>query len=362
MFFRILVVFVLFSSWLHGVEPDFYVWNRRNDARIRKSVEEYYRSSSGHLYFLAGELEDNGKIYSSGPSEYTDLTRSVPVIRIHIRHMKKNVSRLAGEVISLYSPWKASGALQIDLDAPESRILYYRDLMKELRRRLPGVKLSATVLPCHLKHVKEFRSLAENCDFYVLQVHCLTADNHDNYYILDEETARAALVRAKKLKLPFKTALPIYCCSVSSGRVVTPDLHLVSELAKESPGVIGFRLGTPGDGESLSVVTALRICRGEGYAPKVEIRWEKQKNGAWHLIIFNNGYFAENKTFHCHWKVRPGLFSRGVFNGAILLYEMNILKLRLPPSGESKVYLWLRTKSKHPAEDVQLTLEKQVEK
>ncbi len=350
------VIYFLFPLIAWCVEPDFYVWQRQRGENVERVVREYYRKSTGKLYFLAGELENNGTIYSAVPEKYVDSARSVPVIRIHIRHMKKTVSQLSGDIIKLYEPWKNSKALQVDLDAPESKISYYRDLMKELRRRLPGVELSATVLPCHLKHTEEFRTLAEVCDFYVLQVHGLT-DNGFYSFILDREIARTALARAKALNLPFKTALPLYCSTVSERRVVTPDLDLVSELAKESPGVIGFRLGTPEDGESLGLQTTLQICRGEGYSPKLELRWEKQKNGAWHLIIYNDGYFAEYKTFQCKWKKSVPQYFRGVFNGAVFSYDR--LRLKLPPSGKSRVYFWLRTDAENPSENVQFILERE---
>ena len=346
----IITLFLLLPFFLQGVEPDFYVWQREHGNDVKEAVQNYYRNSTGKLYFLAGELENDGRIYKSSPEKYVDLSRSVPVVRVHIKHMKKTPSVLAQELVKFYRPWEKTKEFQIDLDAPESKIGYYCQLMKELRRRLPGVKLSATVLPCHLKHTKEFRALAEACDYYVLQVHALANDG-GSWHILDRATAFQALERAKALKLPFKTALPFYCNNVN-GKLVEPDMHIVGALAKASPGVIGFRLGVSGDEESLDLKTALKICRGEKYSPTVEFRWEKQKNGAWHLFVQNNGYYPQYKVFECEWKNMPSSVFTGVFNKASFYNEMKELRLPLPPSGESRVYLWIRTKSNSPADDV----------
>ena len=145
----------------------------------------------------------------------------------------------------VYTPWKASNALQIDLDAPESKLDYYRDVMLELKKKLPETGLSATVLPCHLKHSAAFRALASACDYYVLQVHGL-AQRNKVWSIYDHGEAVRAVTLAKSLKLPFKTALPLYCNQVGR-QWIKPDMVKVSELAAVCGEVIGFRLGIPGD-------------------------------------------------------------------------------------------------------------------
>ena len=346
----ILTLFSLLPFFLSGVEPDFYVWQREHGNEVKEAVLNYYRSSTGKLYFLAGELENDGRIYKASPEKYVDLSRAVPVVRVHIKHMKKTPSALAEELVKFYRPWEKTKEFQIDLDAPESKISYYRELMQELRRRLPGVKLSATVLPCHLKHTKEFRALAEACDYYVLQVHGLEGSGF-LWHILDRTTSFQALERAKALKLPFKTALPFYCCD-AEGEHVEPDMHVVGALAKASPGVIGFRLGVSGDPKTLDLKAALKICRGEKYSPSVAFRWEKQKNGAWHLFVQNNGYYPKYMHFECQWTNIPSSVFMGVFNKASFYNGMKEFRLPLPPSGESRVYLWLRTKSNSPSDDV----------
>ena len=335
-----LVVLFVFCS-LIGTEPEFYVWQRQHTQEMQSEVRDFYLKCSGKLYFLAGELENDGRIIRISPSKAVDFARAVPVVRIHVKNLEKPPAILAEEIVKIYAPWKATNALQIDLDAPESKLDYYRNVMLELRKKLPGTGLSATVLPCHLKHTAAFRELASACDYYVLQVHGLTRRNKV-WSIYDHAEAVRAVTRAKSLKLPFKTALPFYCHWIA-GQWIVPDFAKESELAAVCGEVIGFRLGIPGDGSSLDLETALGVCRGQGYAPKLETRWEQKAGGAWHLFIRNRGFFAEKATLELEFKEPPA--DMDTFNGAKLNGERNKLTLSLPPPGAEKPYLWVRTGS-----------------
>ncbi len=325
---------------LSGAEPDFYVWQRQRTPELEQAVAEFYKTCSGKLYFLAGEIENDGRTIPISPSKKVDFKRAVPVVRVHVKNLQKTPTVLAGEISRFYAPWKAAGALQIDLDAPESRLDYYRDLMRELHKLLPGTELSATVLPCHLKHEKAFRELAAQCDFYVLQVHGLTRRNKV-WSIYDHTEAVRAVTKAKALKLPFKTALPLYCNWGERGQLVQPDLADVSKLASVCGDVICFRLGIPGDGSALDLATTLGICRGKGYAPKLDFRWERKSRGPWKLFVRNNGFFAGRITLKLDFKVRPE--DMDTFNHAVLNGKRNELTLFLPPSGMEKTFLWVRS-------------------
>ena len=324
-----------------GAEPDFYVWHRQQTPELEQAVTEFYRSSSGMLFFLAGELEDNGRMIRISPLKAVDFTRAVPVIRIHVKNLEKTPAVLVEEIMKAYVSWKAANALQIDLDAPEFRLDYYRDVMLELRKKLPGIRLSATVLPCHLNHAVPFLALATAWDYYVLQVHGLTRRNR-TWSIYDHTAAVKAVRLAKKMKLPFKTALPLYCSRIN-GQWVKPDMTKVSKLAAVCGEVIGFRLGIPGDGSALDLETALRVCRGQGYAPKAETRWEQKTGGTWHLFVRNYGFFAERITLSLDFKTLPA--DLDTFNRASLNGKHNELTLVLPPPGMEKPYLWVRTGS-----------------
>ena len=336
---NLLALMLLATFSAMAAEPSLYVWQRRQTPELERAAAEFFRQSSGKLYFLAGEMENDGCTLRFPPAENVDFARSVPVIRVHVAHLQKKPGVLAAEIGGMYAPWQRSRALQIDLDAPESKLDHYRDVMAELRQRLPGVELSATVLPCHLKHAAAFRRFADQCDFYVLQVHGLTREN-GVWRIFDYPAALRAVTLAKALGRPFKTALPLYGSRVGDGELVIPDLAQVSRLAALCGEVIGFRLGLPGDGSALDLETALRVCRGERYSPTLETRWLDAGNGAWHLMITNRGFFAEPITLTLDFNVPPT--DMDTFNQAAWDRNGRELTLILPPSGTERPYLWIR--------------------
>lgn len=330
-----------------AVKSDFYLWQRNQNKSVQIAVQNFYKNSPGQLYFLAGEFENDGKIIPVKPASVIDLKRSVPVFRIHIRHMKKTAALLADEIYRLYEPYCAAKALQIDLDAPESKIDYYTNLMLELRKKLPDIKLSATVLPCHLKHTKKFTQLAKACDFYVLQVHGLNKDS-GNWAIYNHQTALNAVAKAEKIGLPFKVALPLYCNILSQNLLVKPDLYKVAELASKCREIIVFRLGYSDDGQALDFDNAQKICNGK-YAPEIKFHWNKQNENLWHLDIENCGFFSEKVTFTLEYD-REFAVDMDTFNYAIL--NGNKLSIILPPSGTKRKFLWVRTKNKQNIENI----------
>ena len=345
---KLFYIMILMPMLLLATEKsDFYLWQRTYTASVKNAIEDFYKNSSGHLYFLAAEFENDGRIILVKQFSSIKFERSVPVFRIHINHMKKTVSVLSDEICRAYEPYKIANALQIDLDAPESKIDYYCDLMLELRKKLPDVKLSATVLPCHLKHTKKFTELANACNFYVLQVHGLTKES-GTWSIYDHKTAQNALVKAKKIALPFKVALPLYCNILSQKLLVKPDLHKVAELAVQCPEIIVFRLGNKDDGQSLDFDNAAKICNGK-YSPAIRFHWQQQNDFLWYLSIENCGFFAEKVTLKLEYD-KESVADMDTFNYAIL--NGGRLSIILPPSGTSRKFLWVRTKSKQNCENI----------
>ena len=353
------IIFSVFAFFLlpvlRGAEPEFYVWQRKHGPEVEQAVTGFYRTAPGKLYFLAGELENDGRVIRIPPPKAAELRRAVPVVRIHVKNLRKAPGLLAAEIAGASSPWRGTKALQVDLDAPESKLAYYRAVMEELRKLLPGTELSATVLPCHLKHEAAFRELARACDFYVLQVHGLARRN-GAWSIWDAPAAFRAVERAKALRLPFKTALPLYGSAVG-GRLVRPDPAQVGQLAGICGDVIVFRLGIPGDGSALDLETARRVCRGGGYTPKVEPRWERQAGGAWHLFLRNRGFFAEKTVLALDFGTKAADID--TFNHAVWDGTKGELTLVLPPPGMEKPYLWLRSeKNGEPSLTVRMRGEK----
>lgn len=338
---RLFAVVLLLLSLPCSAGIDFYLWQRVHTAEVQKSVMEFYRESSGKLYCIAGELEKSGRAAGVKPADFIRFDRSAAVVRIHTTHLDKSVEALAKDILKLYSPWQKCRALEVDLDIPESKISYYTGLMRELRKLLPDTMLSATVLPCHLKHRKAFSGLADVCDFYVLQVHGLNKEK-GFWEIFNYAESLAALELARTLKRPFKVALPLYCNNLDRNTLIKPDLQKVSALAKMAPQVIGFRLGIDGDGNSLDWRTASMICRGQGYSPELEFSFLQQSNGAWILSVANRGYFAERKTLILPPDLQKILQDADGFGSTVFDRHSCSMKLRLPPSGSVQKVLWAR--------------------
>ena len=116
------VLLLLLPLFLTAAELGFYVWQRQNSPALKKAVSEFSKLSTGELYFLAGELENDHSVTSVKPADFVDFSRSTPVIRIHIAHLDKAPDDLANEIKTLYLPWQSCRKLQIDLDCPESKI------------------------------------------------------------------------------------------------------------------------------------------------------------------------------------------------------------------------------------------------
>ncbi len=358
---RIGIIFLsMLSLLLTAAQPDFYVWQRKHTPEVKNAVTEVLKYSESRLFFLAGELEQNGRVTIVSPSALPEAVfpRATPVIRIHIRHLDTPPEKLAAKIIALYRPWQKCKALQIDLDAPESRLDYYTQLMQELRKRVPGITLSATVLPCHIKHKTEFRKLAQLCDFYVLQIHGLEKRN-GSYSIIDRKTAFTAIADAVNLKRPFKLALPFYCYNIDD-RSIRPDMELVSRLAamaeNQKIGVILFRIGIAGDGEALSFQTAQKICKSGRYTPEIRHYWQYSDDGSWYLYIKNCGGFAEKLSLDMKWNDGFVISDADTFNNAELSFDRKTLDLTLPPDGESKLFMWLRTPAAFTPEQSPLTI------
>jgi hypothetical protein len=103
--------------------------------------------------------------------------------------------------------------LQIDFDSAESRLEEYQAWLTVLRRAVPPLPLTITLLPCWLRH-PECASLLRATDGFVLQVHSLTRPDFgtpaDKLALVDLDAARDAVHRAAAIGVPFEVALPTY--------------------------------------------------------------------------------------------------------------------------------------------------------
>ncbi|MBE6362355.1 MAG: DUF3142 domain-containing protein [Lentisphaerae bacterium] len=350
--------FFLFPLLLHAEAPEFYVWQRKYTPEVESGIIEANKSGCPKFYFIAGELENDGRCVAITPMYPKWLKGKVtPVIRVHIKHLSTPTANLAQQILKLYSPWQKCRSLQIDLDAPESKISYYTALMKELRKLLPDMELSATVLPCHLRHKKEFLQLAEVCNFYVLQIHGLEKRS-GKWSILDRNTALNAIIRAVNYKQRFKIAAPLYAHNID-GITVKPDLKLVSLICRfarqKNIGVIFFRLGVLRDGETFAASRQIDLWHNR-YEPEIRHYWEVADDGAWHLCIRQFGYFSEKITLQLKWNAGFHISDLDTFNGAKLSFDRRSLTLTLPPDGEKRAFLWLRSSAPFDEANSPLTI------
>lgn len=332
----LIALFAQIMLFACAVSPDFYVWQRVYNNSVNCSIQEFYENNEGRIFFLAGEIENSGKQIEIHPSKSLDITRSTPVFRIHIKNMDKTPKALAADVSKLYATFKSANSLQIDLDAPESKLNYYYELMLELRKMYPNSTLSATVLPCHMKHRKQIAKLSEACDFYVLQVHGLTKESGE-WSIYNHKVAKLAIANAKKIGKPFKVALPMYANLLSQQNLVQPNLYEVAELAKQCDEIIVFRLGNQTDGLSLDAEASTEICNGK-YSPEIKYSWEKKSEGLWYLNVENKGFFSKYARFSLEYD--DSTMDMDTFNYGILSNKE--LLILLPPSGVRKPFLWVR--------------------
>ena len=338
-----LLPILLLPMLIFAAEPEFYLWRRQNSPAVEQAVAEFYRQSKGALYFLAGELENNGKVISVPPAPMVKFDRATAVIRIHIRHLSKAPAQLAAEIAKLYSPWQKCKKLQIDLDCQERKLDYYPALMVELRKLLPAEELSATVLPCHLSHTKNFTALARSCDYFVLQIHGLHQQK-GKWQIIDKKAVIKAWNQAIALKRPFKTAIPLYCSFVGN-QTILPDFDFTAKLAKiaaDHGGTIGFRLGVSGERDTLDLHSAMKLCSGEKPVAKISARWEKHPSGTWHLFITSAGDFARKVTIPLSFPPEMKISDLDTFGQAFLSVGRDSLTLELPPAGKEIPCLWLR--------------------
>jgi uncharacterized protein DUF3142 len=106
----------------------------------------------------------------------------------------------------------ALSEIQIDYDCPESKLEDYRDLLPALRRAASPVSLTITALPSWMRQRRDFRTLIEAADGYVLQLHALVppAKLGDELTLIEAASARGWVEEAARFGRPFRAALPTY--------------------------------------------------------------------------------------------------------------------------------------------------------
>ncbi len=100
---------------------------------------------------------------------------------------------------------------QIDFDCAESKLNGYCTWIESIKKELPGIPVTVTVLPCWLKHSYWFSKLARAADGFVLQVHSFEKPAVTGELTLCKpEAAKAFVDQAARFGRPFRIALPTY--------------------------------------------------------------------------------------------------------------------------------------------------------
>lgn len=302
--FFLLLFLLLPSLTTPAAEHAFYLWQRRWSPAVVRAVEQ---CDSPLLLFFA-ELSGTKTERAQVPPEIRKRTDITAVFRLRVDALNpEGFSRLAEEITR-----SSCENIQIDADVPERRLSEYAAFLRALKRALPQQvkELSITALPCHLGR-GEFASVAEQVDFYVLQLHGFDAPTRieEPYALIDGETARTAIRRARHLGRPFRIALPSYAyrlefdmhgnfqrlaaegdlprSNTRSCRLAAPDPELLAALIRENPdiGRIWFRLPVKGDRLCYDLASIELFERGEIPLPHLEFEFRRVAKNALELWI-----------------------------------------------------------------------------
>jgi len=121
--------------------------------------------------------------------------------------------------------------LQLDFDCAESKLEGYRVWVETISRKVAPMPVRITALPTWLNQAS-FKPLAAAAGAYILQVHSLQRpkDARSIGKLCDPSAAKSAVVKASKLGIPFRVALPTYSYLVAFGT----NGHFIG-LSAESP-------------------------------------------------------------------------------------------------------------------------------
>lgn len=306
---NMMLIFCCLMSFV-GFAHDFYVWQRKWDAKVDAAVQEELSGGSHGLYVLGGEVEyEDGRAVWKQVSVPTSLwreSRVTAVFRLPVKALE-DPSGSAQSVVR-QAEKLAVRRLQLDVDVPESKLEKYAELLATLRAN-PAWKfefIGATFLPCHLGQ-KKLATVLSLVDEPVIQLHGIDAPKcrSEDWGLMKRKMAFSAMKMAGKLDARFKMALPTYAYVLffandgsfrrlfaeglgdddvpfgtdTTREIAAPDLALLHELltSSDSLPVIWFRLPVKGlDRWTLEKDTVLRLERGELPQPSLEIEMRAQ--------------------------------------------------------------------------------------
>ena len=285
--------------------PGFYVWQRVVTPAALQAAREA-AAESRELFVLAGEFArgrgEGNALFDLAPgldppfdfagAGDPDRPPATAVFRVRVGALA--APEAMGAALAARAAELGARRVQLDVDAPESRLSAYAALARAVRAGLPeGATLSLTLLPCHFAHAAAVREVLSSADYGVLQVHGIDPPGAlgDGWRLMDPATVRTALARARAIGAPIRVALPAYAYVLEFApdgsfrrlhaeglpdpgalppdavlRLAAPDADLLAELLADpaTPPAIWFRLPVPGgdrwclDRETLSELEAGR--------------------------------------------------------------------------------------------------------
>ena len=367
----------------------FYIWQRARPEALATALAA--EPSEARFCYLSRELENWRTTPVACPESRLPKQAFVPVFRIHVLpEMEKalQAGRLQAWVLAELAAVRTEfqkrqiplAELQLDLDCPERLLSDYGRFLKGLRPKLDGLRLSVTVLPCHLDR-QAFRQVASACDEFILQVHGIEGPGTPEHpaTLMKLPVALAAIKQATALGRPFRVALPAYgsrlVFSKKDGRfkgiaseeaaelpeaecrwqlcVPRPDEVLaVRQAALASPscrGILWFRLPVLGDRLCWDRGTIRSLQENRLPVVGMKIRWEQRNDGSSELIVFNHGDLeTAQATITIGWGqdrtheygLRPGTIPAG--DAGIPGIVPVSLRFPGPPPGQSRPLAWFR--------------------
>ena len=104
--------------------------------------------------------------------------------------------------------------IQLDYDAPTSKLNDYRDILKQMQARITPMPLVITALPAWLD-TDDFQNLLPWINYFVLQVHSVNKGHADvPRTLFNPEQAWTAVLKAHSFGKAFVVALPTYAYGV----------------------------------------------------------------------------------------------------------------------------------------------------
>ena len=371
-----------------------YVWQRSWTPALQESVRQA-RDFAG-LVVLAAEVDfpDEGPRVIRIPLDETLKSSGRPLgaaLRVStfpgLFAQKPGVVRLLETLIrDVAAEAKRKGIglseIQIDYDCPESKLGDYRYVLRSLRRAAAPVPLTITTLPSWIQRRWNFRTLIEETDGYVVQLHSLVLPRSPDEQItmIEATSAKRWVEEAAEYGRPFRAALPThgYTAAVDQRgelvgllgdtplfswapgvtvRTVRSDpsamAGLIRDWSRDRPaeltGVIWFRLPVAGERLNWSWPTLRAVKAGRAPQAAVRLLQREPEPGLVEIDLLNAGEAATPwpATVRIRWRGGAPIAADGLAVYRVVPVRAGEIRLEgsgsgLLRPGERRPIAWVR--------------------